>query len=334
MRSPLFALLGLTLLLPVAHAAEPDREGFVSIFNGESLDGWDGDPVFWSVEDGAITGRSTEENKIVNGNTFLIWEAGEVADFELKLRYKITGEPKGNSGIQYRSFRLPANKSNKWRIGGYQADFETGDKFSGICYGEGYRGILALRGEVTELKRVDGEFVKDVVGSVGDKDEIGSKIKKGEWNDYHIIARGHHLVHKINGVTTMELTDNDETMRRSKGLLALQIHAGPPMKVQFRDVRVKHLGKSRAAHAGSGKAKKKVVFVAGKRSHGYGSHEHFAGSLLLAKHLKEAMPHFECDVHQNGWPYNGIEAFEGADAVVVLLRWRRSSSFESAHRRV
>ena len=176
----LLAGLAAMLLTPATVSADHhhSNDGFESIFDGKSLDGWDGDPKFWSVRDGAITGQSTEDVKIKNGNTFIIWKGGEVADFELKLKYKIVGEPKGNSGIQYRSFTLPDNKDNKWRIGGYQADFETGEKFSGICYGEGYRGILALRGEVTELKRVDGKFVKEVVGSVGDAAEIGSKIKR------------------------------------------------------------------------------------------------------------------------------------------------------------
>ena len=307
------ACFGLLWLLPTAVAAQDDKDGFDSIFNGQNLDGWDGDPRFWSVQDGAITGTTTPEVKIENGNTFIVWKGGDVGDFELKLQYKIVGKPSGNSGIQYRSFKLPDNKDNTWRIGGYQADFETADKYSGICYGEAFRGILAERGQVTEVKRVDGKVVVDVVGSVGDAKEIGKKIKKEEWNDYHIIARGYHFVHKINGVTTMEMTDNDEQQRRAKGVLALQLHAGPPMVVQFRDVRIKHLSKRDVADAN----KKNVIFVAGKKSHGYGAHEHNAGCLLLAKQLQKAMPNFQCKVYHNGWPQEGLNAFEGADAVVV-----------------
>ena len=326
MSKPLSALAAASLMMLAVtvssnaradhHKDKHSKDGFVSIFNGKDLDGWDGDPKFWTVRDGAITGQSTKDVAIRNGNTFVIWKGGELADFELKLQYKITGEPKGNSGIQYRSFVLPDRNDNKWRIGGYQADFETGDRYSGCCYGEGYRGMLSERGQVTELTRVDGKFKRNVVGSVGNPKEIGSKVKKNEWNEYHIIARGNHLVHKINGVTTMELTDNDEQMRRYKGLLALQLHGGPPMVVQFKDIRIKHLGKSKGV-TDAGSKKKKIVFVAGTRSHGYGSHEHNAGCLLLAKHLKRALPNFDCDVHQNGWPQNGMEAFEGADAVVV-----------------
>ena len=319
-----FILASLVIAVSIATYAFADHHkgagaagetGFEKIFDGKTLEGWDGDPELWSVQDGAITGTTTPELQITNGNTFLIWRAGELKDFELKLEYKIAGDPSGNSGIQYRSFELPPNETNKWRIGGYQADFETGDRYSGICYGEQYqkRDILAERGQIVEVKREDGKLVKEVVGSVGDKDEIGKKIKKNGWNEFHIIAKGYHLVHKINGVTTMELTDNDEKDRRADGLLALQLHSGPPMQVQFRNIRVKHLKKSSPAKSSSAK---KVVFVAGTRSHGYGSHEHNAGCLLLAKHLQQAMPNFECDVIQNGWPKNGMEAFEGADAVV------------------
>ena len=310
-----FALVfACTSFFSTTTSADHHEEGFESIFDGKTLDGWDGDPQMWSVKDGAITGTTTPEIQIKNGNTFLIWKKGELSDFELKLEYKIVGSPSGNSGIQYRSFELPANKTNTWRIGGYQADFETGDRYSGICYGESFRGILSDRGDVTELKRNGDEFVKEVVGSVGDADEIGKKIKKNDWNEFHIIANKFHMVHKINGVTTMELTDNDEKERRADGLLALQLHAGPPMQVQFRNIRVKHTGKKKVAATND--AKKKVVFVAGNRSHGYGAHEHYAGCVLLAKHLKKALPNFECDVVQNGWPKNGMAAFEGADAVV------------------
>ena len=116
------------------------------LFDGNSLKGWNGDPKFWSVQDGAILGQTTKENP-TKGNTFIIWEGGSLGDFELTLDYKIES---GNSGIQYRSFIKPGNHDG-WRIGGYQADLEAGDKFSGICYGEGFRGILSMRGKKTIL---------------------------------------------------------------------------------------------------------------------------------------------------------------------------------------
>ena len=144
-----------------------------SLFDGKTLNGWDGDPNTWNVKDGTITGTTyNEEDKKLKGNTFIIWRGGEVDNFELELEYKIVN---GNSGVQYRSFEVP---NEKWVIGGYQADFEAGDTYSGILYGERYRGILALRGESTELVRNEGKFEKKVTGSVGDTNEIQKKIKK------------------------------------------------------------------------------------------------------------------------------------------------------------
>jgi hypothetical protein len=230
-------LLLLTSLTPLA-AGEKD-DGFESIFDGKTLDGWDGNPKLWHIEDGAITGHTTKDNP-TKGNTFLIWTGGETADFELKLQYRIIG---GNSGIQYRSFRLK-NGADKWRIGGYQGDFEAGDTYSGILYGEQFRGILAKRGDKTVVSRTGGKVKVTIVGSVGDTKEIQAKIKKEDWNDYHITARGFHFVHRINGVLTIDCTDNDEKERRASGVLALQLHAGPPMKVQFRNIRIKPAKKS------------------------------------------------------------------------------------------
>lgn len=214
-----------------AFDAEKDSEGFESIFDGKTLEGWDGNPELWSVEEGAITGK-TNKDKPLKSNSFIIWRAGKTEDFILKLDYKIV---KGNSGIQYRSFELD---KSKWGIGGYQADFEAGKKYSGILYGEQFRGILGLRGQKTIIGK---DHKPKVVGSVGDSDQIQSNIKHEDWNSYTIIAKGNHFVHKINGLTTVDVTDEDIEKRRSSGLLALQIHVGPPMVVQFKNIRIKHL---------------------------------------------------------------------------------------------
>ncbi len=190
--------------------ADEPEPGFKSIFNGKNLDGWDGNPKFWSVEDGAITGRTTDDNKTV-GNTFIIWRGGTVDDFELRLQIKIIN---GNSGIQYRSKEV-----NKWVLSGYQGDFEAGDKYSGILYDEKTpRGILALRGQKVVIGP-DGK--KEVTGSVGDPKVIQEAIKKEDWNDYTIIAHGDHLIHKINDHVTVDVIDKDAKERDKTGLLAL-----------------------------------------------------------------------------------------------------------------
>jgi hypothetical protein len=215
----------------------PGEQGFQKIFNGKDLTGWEGNPKLWSVKDGAITGQTTEENP-THGNTFLIWTNGTVADFELRCSYKIVpGDSRGfaNSGIQYRSKVMdPAN----WVVGGYQADMEAGVTYSGILYEERMRGILAQRGEKVVLRK---DAKPQVVGSLGSAEEIGAAIKKGDWNDYVIIAKGNHLQQFINGKQTVDVVDEDEAKRAASGVLALQLHAGPPMTVQFKSIRLKKL---------------------------------------------------------------------------------------------
>lgn len=295
-------------------AVTADDGGWQTIFDGQTLDGWDGNPDFWRVEDGAITGQTTAD-KPTKGNTFIIWRKGELADFELQLEYKIIG---GNSGIQYRSFEVP---DNKWVIGGYQADFEAGDTYSGILYGERYRGILCNRGQKTVLKKKDGKFAVEVVGSVGDSREIQSKIKKEDWNTYRIVAIGFHFQHFINDVPTADCTDEDDA-RREKGLLALQLHAGPPMKVQFRNIKIRHLKKGDAVSSGTGEdkvstTKKTALLLAGRKSHGFGAHDHLAGCSLLAK-LLNASGLVEAKVHsleQDGWPKP--EVLASANTIVI-----------------
>ena len=238
MRLLAFCLFAVGVVLPNVTVTAADDgaadDGYVSLFDGKTLKGWDGNPDFWSIRDGAITGQTTKENP-TKGNTFLVYRGGDFKNFELKFEYKIVG---GNSGVQYRSFEPDAEKQ-KWVVGGYQADLEAGNTFSGILYGERFRGMLANRGQKTELVRENGKFKSNVVGSVGDSAEIQSKIKKEDWNVYSVLADGFHFAHKINGVTTAECTDLDEQQRRDSGIIALQLHAGPPMLVQFRNIRIK-----------------------------------------------------------------------------------------------
>lgn len=207
------------------------------LFNGKDLDGWDGDPDLWSVEDGVITGRTTKD-KPLKRNTFLIWKGGTLKDFELHVKYKIAN---GNSGVQYRS-----TDNGEHHVSGYQADIVGGDndKYSGILYEETAantpprRGILAQRGQKVVIDK-DGK--KNVVGSVGEADEIMKAIKKGDWNEYTITAKGNHLVQQINGVTTVDVTDEQEAKAAKEGILALQMHVGDPMMVQFKDIKLMEL---------------------------------------------------------------------------------------------
>jgi CubicO group peptidase (beta-lactamase class C family) len=227
-RVVLLSVVGLISVSDVraTRAAEP---GFKSLFNGKDLAGWDGDPRFWAVKDGLLTGRTTATNPL-NTNTFLIWREGQLDDFELRLSYRITV---GNSGVQYRSKDL-----GQWVVGGYQADFEAGNDFTGILFEERGRGILAQRGQKVVI---DSSGQKNVVGSVGDPKKIQAGIKNENWNDYTIIARGNHLVHKINGLVTVDVTDEQADKAATTGILALQLSGGPPMSVQFKNIQLKRL---------------------------------------------------------------------------------------------
>jgi len=214
--------------------------GFVQIFNGRDLEGWDGNPKLWSVKDGAITGQTTADNP-APGNTFLIWTKGTVSDFELRCSFRVVpGDEHGfsNSGIQYRSKVVnPAN----WVVGGYQADMEAGTNYTGILYEEAMsRGIMAQRGEKVVW---DKDCKKQVVGSVSKAEEIEASLKKGGWNEYVIIAKGNHLQQFINGHQTVDVTDDCESKRAMSGVVALQLHAGAPMMAQFRNLRIKELAK-------------------------------------------------------------------------------------------
>ena len=286
---------------PSAQAQE--AEGFKPIFNGRNLDGWDGNEKFWSVEDGAITGRTTPDNPTPS-NTFLVWRAGKLDDFELRLKFRIVG---GNSGIQFRSREV-----DKWVIAGYQADFDAAGEWTGTLYEEKGRETLAKPG----LKVViDAAGDKKTVGKTTDAKEILDSVKKEAWNDYTIIARGNHIVQMVNGKVAVDLTDNQVEKRAMSGLLALQLHQGPPMTVQFKDIQLKTFPKA-ADGADNNASKKKIVFLAGRPSHGYGSHEHNAGCLLLAKSLSRNMPQLEVEVYPGGWPKES-DALDRADAIVM-----------------
>jgi hypothetical protein len=233
------AALGAALFIPTSLLVGQDTEpGFKSLFNGKDLAGWAGRTNHWSVEDGAITGITTKENP-AKGNNFLIAKDGDqnltVDDFELRFSYKFTGEW-GNSGLQYRS-----KDRGNFVVNGYQADFEVGTTYSGILYEEGGRGILCERGRKVVIKDDNGKTQIETVGKLGESKEIQAAINVNGWNDYVVIAKGNHLQHFINGKQTADIVDEQEAKAAKSGILAFQIHGGPPMKIQFKNVRIKSL---------------------------------------------------------------------------------------------
>ncbi len=224
--------IALACVLPGLTRAD---DGFKSLFNGKDLTGWKGNPELWTVEDEAITGTTTAD-KPISGNTFIVWDEGEVADFVLELEYKLTPEdeknPGGNSGIQYRSKLID---EEKFIVGGYQADIDLSLTYSGINYEERGRGILAQRGERVTIAK-DGT---KSAAKIGDAAELGKAIKGGEWNQYRIEAKGNTLSHYINDQLMSETIDEQSDKSAEKGILAFQIHTGPPMKIQFKNIRLK-----------------------------------------------------------------------------------------------
>jgi hypothetical protein len=208
-----------------------DSDGFKPIFDGKSLKDWDGAEGYWSVEDQAITGQFTAENNLPN-NTFLIWRGGKVGNFHLKLKFRLTA---GNSGIQYRS-----QEHENFVVGGYQADMDHGKQWVGILYDERGRGILATRMNQVTIQ-ANGEKVEAKLA--GDAEQFLEKYRPEEWNTYEIIANGNRLEHIVNGITTIKVDDQQSDASEAEGILAFQLHSGPPMKVQFKDVQLKSLDK-------------------------------------------------------------------------------------------
>ena len=209
----------------------PGLEGFVSLFNGKDLAGWAGDANVWSVQDGAITGRTTADVK-VKENNFLLWK-DEVENFELRLKFRMDG---GNSGIYYRCRKRRGRQKGEALVG-TQADFSADGRWTGEIMEYTLRGELAKCGEKVTIDEKGG---RKVVGSLGDPKELLKKAKIAEWNEYRIVARDGHVTLTINAAPMSELNDKDPK-RLKRGWLGLQVHVGPPMRVQFKDVYFKKL---------------------------------------------------------------------------------------------
>lgn len=220
-------------------------QGFEQIFDGKTLNGWEGDSVHWRAENGHIVGEVTPEN-LLKTNTFLIWQGDQPADFELTCEFKITSG--GNSGINYRSVMVD---NVPHALKGYQADIDGANRYTGQNYEERGRTTLAYRGQITTIPQAT-DSLKDgvknnawtpavVSGSLGSSDSLQTLIKSEDWNKCRLVIKGNHLQHYINGVLMSDVTDNDTVNGKSKGLLGVQVHVGGPMKVEYRDIMLKRL---------------------------------------------------------------------------------------------
>lgn len=228
--------------------SEKETDGFVEIFNGENLDGWEGDTTYWSVQDGNLVGEITPAT-LLKTNSFIIWEGGEPGDFELKGEFNIS--EKGNSGINYRSERFTEVPH---ALKGYQADIDGANRYTGQNYEERGRTTLAYRGQITSINPQTSDMTHEqvrekvkknawteleVVGSLGESDSLKSKIKAQDWNTFHLVVKGDRLQHYVNGVLMSDVTDNDKINGKAKGLLGVQVHVGPPMTVKYRNLQLK-----------------------------------------------------------------------------------------------
>lgn len=225
----LCAFAFIVFLIP---AIAQDR-GWQKIFDGKTLNGWQApDMSYFTVEDGAITGTTTAAHNPPY-NQFIVWQGGEVADFELKFRFRIFGA-KSNSGMQIRS----AVKENGL-VHGYQADMDGAGKYLGGLWDEyGARKSLAGRGE----KALIDESGKKTVTRFAESADLLKNLKTDQWNEYHITAIGSHITLRINGQITAELDDRETGKAARKGVLAMPIIPGDPMKVQYKGIQLKKIG--------------------------------------------------------------------------------------------
>jgi hypothetical protein len=213
-----------------------DETGFKPMFDGKTLKDWEGDPKYWRVVDGVMTGEITPET-VIKSNTFIIWRGGSPKDFELKVEYRITSG--GNSGINYRSVVVPdkVTFSNQFAMRGYQCDIDGQNRYTGNNYEEKGRLFLAVRGQVTH---VSGTRTPIVLSRLGENKDLAALITS-DWNSIHLVIRGNMLMHSINGHLMSVTIDDDATGRMMEGLIGVQVHVGPPMRVEYKNWRLKQL---------------------------------------------------------------------------------------------
>ncbi|MDB5249707.1 MAG: hypothetical protein JWQ40_4101 [Segetibacter sp.] len=245
----LVVFLPVALLIASCKAQSKNNKnaaGFVQIFDGKTLNGWAGDPTYWRVENGNLVGEITPTT-LLKTNSFIIWGGGKPKDFELTLEFKITKA--GNSGINYRSVEFTEVPH---ALKGYQLDIDGAIRYTGQNYEERGRTTLAYRGEIVTVNppgsstaavrdyvKSNAWTVRTVTGSLGSSDELKNNIKSEDWNTCRLVAKGNRLQHYINGVLMSDVTDNDPVNGKSEGLLGVQVHVGPPMKVEYRNIMLK-----------------------------------------------------------------------------------------------
>lgn len=211
---------------------DDSNTGFRPIFDGKSLDGWETDSRYWRVENGLLVGEVTPAT-LLKQNNFAIWRGGTPSNFEMKVDFRITAQ--GNSGINYRSEEIAGTK---FLLRGYQADIDGASRYTGQNYEERGRTFLAPRGAITYV--ASGQKPA-VIASLGSADELKAFVKPGDWNEYHVIARGNVLIHILNGHVMCEVIDDDAEHTKMSGLIGVQVHVGPPMKVEYRSILLKEL---------------------------------------------------------------------------------------------
>lgn len=221
-------------------AQEGGTPSFQSLFDGKTLEGWSGDERLWSVKDGVIRGETTAE-KSASGNTFLIWQGGEISDFELRLSFRLSTT--NNSGIQYRSRHITEGNRirNQWVVRGYQHELRNEENLPnvpGFIYDEGgKRGRIILVGQ--KGKWVGNKLQVEDTPLIS-AEEFKDLMHVDQWNDVIIKARGRRIQHYLNGRLVMDFTDSEERALTS-GVLALQLHAGKPMWAEFKDLQLADL---------------------------------------------------------------------------------------------
>lgn len=224
-----------------------NKDDFISIFDGKTLKNWKGDLTYWRVENGNMVGEVTPET-ILDRNTFIIWQGGQPDNFELKLEYRISET--GNSGINYRSELI---EEIPFALRGYQADIDGRNRHTGQNYEERKRTTLAYRGEKVRIENQEKMVslqpnikknvwqIREVVGSLGSTDSLKRNIKNNDWNQVHLVVKGNKLQHYVNNVLMSEVIDDDAVNRTFSGYLGVQVHVGPPMKVEYRKIQLKRI---------------------------------------------------------------------------------------------